>query len=37
VSDAIRRHRGEAEDSSRHFQQLSPQQQAWLYAFLRSL
>jgi CxxC motif-containing protein (DUF1111 family) len=37
LSDAIRRHRGEAADSARNFQELSPQQQAWLFAFLRSL
>jgi CxxC motif-containing protein (DUF1111 family) len=37
LSEAIRRHRGEAADSSRNFQQLSAQDQAWLFAFLRSL
>ncbi len=37
LTEAIRRHRGEAAASSRNFQQLSPQEEAWLYAFLRSL
>ena len=37
LSDAIRRHQGEAEASSGAFRQLSPQEQAWLMAFLRSL
>lgn len=37
LSEAIHRHRGEAEDAQRNFYQLSAQEQAWLYAFLRSL
>jgi CxxC motif-containing protein (DUF1111 family) len=37
LSDAVRRHRGEAASSSQNFRQLSPQEEAWLYAFLRSL
>ncbi len=37
LTDAIHRHRGEAEDSSRNYRQLAPQEQAWLAAFLRSL
>ena len=37
LTDAIRRHQGEAEASSAAFRELSPQEQAWLMAFLRSL
>jgi CxxC motif-containing protein (DUF1111 family) len=37
LTDAIHRHRGEASDASHNFYQLSPQEQAWLYAFLHSL
>jgi len=37
LTNAIHRHQGEAEASSRAFRQLSPQEQAWLFAFLRSL
>jgi CxxC motif-containing protein (DUF1111 family) len=37
LTDAIHRHRGEATDASSNFYQLSTQERAWLYAFLRSL
>ena len=37
LPDAIRRHQGEAEASSGAFRELSPHEQAWLMAFLRSL
>ena len=37
LTDAIRRHQGEAQDASQNFRQLSPQEQAWVLAFLRSL